>query len=328
MRTIIMFVVALSLVVPAMAQSHPVRFEERIQNEFLNSVEEDREMRAELQKQLNGSEDGNALFPGNPLRARKELRDDAPEGVPGLTNVQLYQAPSSGRAIGQQTGSSSVGAVIRQQLAPAVIQELQAKRTEIRERLHVTTEAFREAVAGKREELRSVLEEKKQEIRERLQSVRDEQKQEIVERVYDRVNELNGRLTEQYVETLNRLDAMLGSVTTRADKAEVAGLDVASVRTALTEAGDALARARAAVAEQAGKSYAFTVAAEDTLRSDVGAARNHLHTDLSAVREEVKAVHEAIRKAAVTLAQLPGVDDIEVEPETEPTSTLSAEPNQ
>ena len=51
---------------------------------------------------------------------------------------------------------------------------------------------------------------------------------------------------------------------------------------------------------------------ETTLRSDVGKTRQALREDFVVVRDKVKAVRAAVRKAAVTLAQIPWVDEVEV----------------
>lgn len=104
----------------------------------------------------------------------------------------------------------------------------------------------------------------------------------------------------------------------RADKAEAAGRDVSTVRTAVSGAEAAIASARdTTVAAQAAKTYAIEVTTEETLRAAVEAAREALRADLTTVRESVKETHTALRVAATTLAQIPRVNDLEVEAEAE-----------
>ncbi len=69
------------------------------------------------------------------------------------------------------------------------------------------------------------------------------------------------------------------------------------------------AAARAAIEAQAGKTYSISVTTEQKLKEAAEAARKALHDDLNKVKEAVKAAHEAVRKAAVALAQIPRVDE-------------------
>jgi len=52
----------------------------------------------------------------------------------------------------------------------------------------------------------------------------------------------------------------------------------------------------------------------------VGKIRQALYNDLMAVQKTVKAVQEAVRKAATTLAQIPKVDELEIATSTAPAS--------
>ena len=95
----------------------------------------------------------------------------------------------------------------------------------------------------------------------------------------------------------------------RTDKAADRGLDVASVRTAIDAAKTAIASAEASVKAQAGKTYKITVTTEVGLRAAVKAAHDALKADLRKVHDSVRLAYEAVRKAAVALAQIPKVDD-------------------
>ena len=201
------------------------------------------------------------------------------------------------------------------QLRKEAVDQFRVKREEAKVQLKAKTEELRASVKTKREEVRSRIEAKKIELKDKLRVVRDEKKKQIVERVYDKVNQLNERTTLHFMNALTQIKEILGRVESRADKAEANGIDVVSVRTAITSAEGAIASAQSAVEAQAGKAYSCTVTTEDKLRSDVGAARQALHADLVAVREIVKAARDAVKSAAVALGQVPKVDEAEVTPE-------------
>ena len=113
---------------------------------------------------------------------------------------------------------------------------------------------------------------------------------------------------------MERIDA-------RVAKAEERGLDVSAVKTAEEAAKRAIASAREAVRAQAGKTYTAAVNTEGTLKRDVGSARQALHADLKKVEAVVKAAREAVRKAAVALAQIPRIDEPSSPTSTPPTTS-------
>ncbi len=122
-------------------------------------------------------------------------------------------------------------------------------------------------------------------------------------------------------QVLYKLEKVLDNIGTRAGKAEANGRDVSAVKTAITDAQNAIATSRTAIQTQAGKTYTIVINTENTLRQDVGQARQALHTDLVKIRDTVKAAYDAVRKAATTLAQIQNVDNLEVSSGVEATTT-------
>ncbi|MFH0712448.1 MAG: hypothetical protein V2A55_01140 [Candidatus Jorgensenbacteria bacterium] len=187
------------------------------------------------------------------------------------------------------------------------------KREEAKDELEKRREEFKQKLENEREEVKERLETAREELKVRLKKIKDEKKVEIVGRLSGSVNSLNEKLTNHFLEVLEKLDKVLDNVTSRTDKAEAHELDVSAVRTAITAAEIAIASARGAVETQAGKTYSFNITTEENLKVDVGAARQALHNDLTAVKEIVRTAHVAVKDAAVKLAQIPRVDDLEVE---------------
>jgi hypothetical protein len=87
------------------------------------------------------------------------------------------------------------------------------------------------------------------------------------------------------------------------------GKDVTLVRADIAEAEALIATVRGYITEQSGTTYPITVTEEVNLGSDVSGARDRLHADLTILKEEVKKVHDAVRKAANDLTQIPQVDE-------------------
>lgn len=195
---------------------------------------------------------------------------------------------------------------------------LEEKRQEAEERLKEQREEFKTRLEERKTNAEQLLREKRTELQEKLQVVRDERKRQAVERLNQQINNLNERLTKHFAEVLDKLAKILDNIVSRADKAETRGLDVAPVRAAVVNAQNKIEEARAAVAAQAGKVYSFNLpdsenatatSTEAALKPAVGEARQALHRDLAALRDIIFAARDAVRQAAVTLAQIPRVDE-------------------
>lgn len=192
-------------------------------------------------------------------------------------------------------------------------QNVQQKRDQVRQN-----------VQQKREELQGRIQQKRDQLKQRLQKVKDERKREVVERVDRRLDEFNENRVNHFLDVLDKLNEVLARIVSRADKAAARGLDVSAVRTAVTDAEKALKAARDAVQVQAGKTYTVVTATttENQLKSDVGRARDAVHSDIKKLFGLVKAARDAVHKVAVTLAQIPRVNEEPVT--TAPTSTPPA----
>lgn len=197
-------------------------------------------------------------------------------------------------------------------------EELQQKREDLKKTMLDKMEAFRNEVNTKREELKKKIETQREELKKKLQKIKDERKRAAVERIEKAIAELNERRIDHFNKAADQIEKVLERITSRVDKAETNSRDVSKVRTAITAAEDSIAKARDAIKAQAGKTYTVTINTEEKLRADVGSARKALHDDLMKVQEAVKAAREAVYQAARTLAEIRGVDELEVPPATAP----------
>ncbi len=225
----------------------------------------------------------------------------------------------------------SVGALVfSQNTAPRLLerirempristQEFQQNRAEIQRLIQQRQIEFRNQIREKRQEMKAQIEALREQFRDRLKARIDERKQTIVERIYERINALNEIITNHYLDILDRLEKILERIESRTTKAELNGIDVTQVEAVIEKAHQAINTAREAVKTQAEKIYQPPeITSEENLRLDVGKLRQQLHDDLKAVEKLVKEARNAVREAAVALAQIPKVDALEV-PNTQPT---------
>lgn len=194
---------------------------------------------------------------------------------------------------------------------PGTLKELQQRREE-----------FKDTIKAKREEADEKIKAMRADLKIRLQKVKDEQKRNRVEKISEQIDALNKKTLDNFSDLLDKMEKTLERIGTRADKAESRGLNVSVVRAAMDDAHAAIEASRVAITAQAGETYTIEVTTEEVLKADVGKARKAFHDDLAKVRDTVKAAHDAVRNAAVILAQIPRVDE---EPGTA-TSTPPAPP--
>jgi len=201
------------------------------------------------------------------------------------------------------------------------VQEFQQNRAEVQRLIEQNRIEFRNQVQSKREEMKTKIDALKEKLRERLRERISERKRAIVERIYERINALNERMTDHYMDVLDRLEKVLERIESRTAKAKLNGRDVRRVEEAIQKAHEAIEKAREAVKAQAEKVYQPPqITTEANLKLDVGKLRQQLHDDLKAVEKLVKDARDAVRQAAVALAQIPRVDELEVPTATETTT--------
>jgi hypothetical protein len=143
----------------------------------------------------------------------------------------------------------------------------------------------------------------------KLQGIQDERKKQVVERVAGQIQDVNIKYLDRLTTVVSNLEEILRGISSRADKAALEGKDVTLVRADIAEAEALIATVRGYITEQSGTTYPITVTEEANLGSDVSGARDRLRADLTILKEEVKKVHDAVRKAANDLAQIPQVNE-------------------
>lgn len=188
----------------------------------------------------------------------------------------------------------------------------QDKQTELKNLLQQKKIEFQSRIELRRTELKDKIQAKREELKQRLQNIKDENKKKIVERIDQNIDALNEKILNHFSNVLEHLENVLAKIVSRTDKAEINGRDVTSVEAAIQAAGAAITASRSAIEIQTNKIYTIATSTEDTLRLEVGKARQALHDDLVRVRDAVFAAREAVKKAAAELHKIQGVDELEV----------------
>ncbi|MFA6407425.1 MAG: hypothetical protein WCV80_01825 [Candidatus Paceibacterota bacterium] len=202
--------------------------------------------------------------------------------------------------------------------ATGTIRELQQRREEFKATVEIKREGFKQELETKREEAKKQMEVKREEAKKQIEAIKDTNKKEAVKRVDTNLSDTNTRMTNQFTKNLDQMDSVVLNIISRADKAEVHGLGIESVRTAIATAQKAITDARALVIAQASKTYTVTIQDPNAPRVDVQNMRDALKKDLKAVQDGVRAAHDAIRVSATTLAQIPRINETDVTPTSSP----------
>ena len=187
--------------------------------------------------------------------------------------------------------------------------QLQAKREELRNMIEAERETFRNTIQTTRENILGTIEQRREELRAELEKIQDQKKKEVAERVNNRFGEVNKRVLGNYNRALEQMEKVMLGISTRADKAELGGVDVSAIRDLLKNAEGKISEVRAKIAAQFEKTYTVSVRGDETLREDLGKYREMLHGDLSVVKDVLKEARDVVHNAAVALAQIPNVDE-------------------
>lgn len=198
-------------------------------------------------------------------------------------------------------------------------------RTELRqmiEGIKVKREEFKAEMETKREEIQAKISEANDKFKESLKNIKDENKKVSAEKIVDLITELNTKMTDNLSDKVNQIENVLVSIESRISKAKDNGIDVSSLDSKVSDAKDAIEKARDSISTQANKVYEITVTDDTTLRTEMKTLRDTFKKDIEAVRLIVKEAHTTVKNVAVALAQIPKIDDTDdVDSSTDDNST-------
>ncbi|MBP6857585.1 MAG: hypothetical protein KBC11_00090 [Candidatus Pacebacteria bacterium] len=194
-----------------------------------------------------------------------------------------------------------------------IIDLLQGKRDSIIKAIQDKRELFKIEFEAKKEEMQTKREEMKTKFQADLLKIKDENKRDRVEKISDNFAELNITLTTRASANVDKIETVLVAIESRADKAAANGADVTKVRSAIVNAETSIVDARAAIALQVSKVYTASISSEATVKTSLESTRNQFKKDIEVMKSKVKAAHDATKRAAEVLKQIPNVDaEVEV----------------
>lgn len=211
------------------------------------------------------------------------------------------------------TAQSEIGNLREQfqQDREAAMQTIQARQATLRADFQAKSDEIKKVIEEKRQEIKTKIEAKRAEVEAKINGIKDARKRDLASRIDSNLKDFNSRMLERFAANLDQLSAVLVNITSRTDKADARGLNVSSVRTAIASAQTAIANAHTAITAQAGKTYvpAVTTTTTDSMvKSAFVAVRDSMRQDLKVVQKAVMDARDAVHNAAVTLAQIPGVN--------------------
>lgn len=190
----------------------------------------------------------------------------------------------------------------------------QTKRAAFKVKAEAAREEFSVKLEAAREEIKTLILTRKDELKAKLDTFTDMRKKTVATRVDEALTKINDRWVTTFTASVNRINGVVEAITSRADKAEASGKDVASVRAKIETAKAAIAAARTVIESQAAKDYTLTVQDETTVKADATATRDQIKEDLAAVRTAVRAAFDAAKDAASALRAIPGIEaDVQAE---------------
>ncbi|TSC52027.1 MAG: hypothetical protein LiPW41_575 [Parcubacteria group bacterium LiPW_41] len=188
------------------------------------------------------------------------------------------------------------------------IKMLQERRDVFQKEIEAKKESFKATIEAKREETEKAITAKKEELKTKLNQFKDERKKQVTEKVNNSLNEVNKNSVNRFTNNINELDKVVVHITTRAEKASVAGKNVDSVMAAVQNAKTAIEVARGLVSAQAAKIYSVTVSTEVKVADDLKKSRDQLNADLKVIQEKIRAAHDVVWVALGELQKIPEIN--------------------
>ena len=202
----------------------------------------------------------------------------------------------------------------------------QEKREAMKAEFETKREEAKKIMEVKREEAKQLMEVKREEFKQKLEGVKDQRKKEVAEKLFEDLNKLNTKATDNMVKAVDQIEGVLNRILNRSEKAFANGENITGVIAAGEAAKIAIRETRTAIQTQAAKVYSASATTnEATLKTDLGGVRNALRSDLEVVKSKVKSARDAVQAAAVSLAQIPKIDELEVS--SQPTTGTSSTSN-
>ncbi len=189
----------------------------------------------------------------------------------------------------------------------------------IRERHNLEAQrvvSVQEAVAAKQSEYEDAVAQNAATAKTSLQDIQDKTKQQLAANIVDNLYAVQKRMLDHFISVLDKLGVVLTNISTRTDKAVMAGVitkdqasgiynAITAARNSITSTRNDVLAAYGAVAEPSIPGNATIQGVQNALKS----MRDTIKTNLLKLENGVKSDFGAVQNIAVQLAQIPRVDE-------------------
>lgn len=150
------------------------------------------------------------------------------------------------------------------------------------------TQTATDATSKLKQQIKAVVQAKREEFKAKLQIIKNQKKKALVERIDAKLAKVNKNQTSKFTEVLSRLQAFLDKISKSATGTTVpADINTAQV---------AIDAAKAAVETQAVKIYTMTITDDSKLKLNAGETVSQLRQDLTTLYKLVVDAKQAVQK--------------------------------
>lgn len=201
-----------------------------------------------------------------------------------LTTTFVYAATDAATDTSTSTSSAEVTTTDAASGNSDAASSWQEKRT-----------ARKAAIEAKKLEIKEMIEAKKEETKANIEAKLEEKKEQAVNRIQTRLAKINTRRATYYLNMLDHLTKITDKIQSHADTLfENHGFDQ-DTQNAIDATYDVITSAQLVVEEQQGKTYEITVSSDETVKSEVKAVRDLLHTDLTSTKSTIHTTRDTVQ---------------------------------
>lgn len=194
-------------------------------------------------------------------------------------------------------------------LTPEQMVRLTAARNATQELLAREQEKFLQLIQKRRSDLASHIEVKRGRLQEHVAQLRAPEARSVLIRFDVAVDAANEAAVDQMGVLVHRLSVLLERIDARVTVLRTRGVVTTAVDRAIRGSYDALAAARVAIVEQAGRTYEVRRVDAASVRVELQRLRTTIAADLTGVRARVVVARNMVQRALDAMSVLPGIDD-------------------
>jgi len=168
----------------------------------------------------------------------------------------------------------------------------------------VPIQNIKQQIQKEKEQMQSLIKQKREEFKEKLTMIRDAKKQAALTRIDEKISMINTKRTSSMNAHLAKLTTILDKIASKAAMSKQQGYDTTTADKAIATAYDQLQSAKASVSAQSEKEYVIQIQDETNLKNTVGQTIKTLTDDLRATYQTIIRARQSVIEAAREVAKL------------------------